>query len=110
MEVLGGDYRFYVDDWGIQSHTFVARFTTNLSSAVELRLRARYYTQTGADFYAMTAAYLDRAVSQNVRHAEVFISPQAHLRRAPTWKRRTACWKSPPARAMRRWKRPTAAR
>ena len=37
--------------------------------------------QTGDDFYQMTAAYLTRAASENVRHAEVFISPQAHLRR-----------------------------
>src|SRR6266481_6421380 len=37
--------------------------------------------QTGDDFYQMTAAYLARAVRENVRHAEVFISPQAHLRR-----------------------------
>jgi len=37
--------------------------------------------QTGDDFYQMTRAYLDRVKADNVRHAEVFISPQAHLRR-----------------------------
>lgn len=37
--------------------------------------------QTGADFYEMTAAYFARAARDNVRHAEVFISPQAHLHR-----------------------------
>jgi adenine deaminase len=37
--------------------------------------------QTGADFYEMTAVYFARAARDNVRHAEVFISPQAHLRR-----------------------------
>jgi adenosine deaminase len=37
--------------------------------------------QTGADFYEMTATYFARAARDNVRHAEVFISPQAHLRR-----------------------------
>jgi adenosine deaminase len=37
--------------------------------------------QTGEDFYEMTTAYLTRAARENVRHAEVFISPQAHTRR-----------------------------
>jgi hypothetical protein len=48
---IGADYRFYADSWGISSHTLDAKFTTNVSSAVELRLRARYYKQTGASFY-----------------------------------------------------------
>ncbi len=48
---VGGDYRFYIDTWGIASHTVDARFTTNLTPRLELRLRARYYTQTGATFY-----------------------------------------------------------
>ena len=33
------------------------------------------------DFYDMTIAYLERARADNVVHAEVFISPQAHTRR-----------------------------
>src|SRR5438045_2902946 len=37
--------------------------------------------QKGSDFYEMTAAYFARAARENVRHAEVFISPQAHTRR-----------------------------
>ena len=37
--------------------------------------------QKGSDFHEMTAAYFARAARENVRHAEVFISPQAHLRR-----------------------------
>src|SRR5882724_8948485 len=37
--------------------------------------------RTGEDFYEMTTAYLTRAARENVRHAEVFISPQAHTRR-----------------------------
>jgi adenosine deaminase len=34
-----------------------------------------------ADFYDMTWAYLERAHAEHVVHAEVFVSPQAHLRR-----------------------------
>ena len=36
---------------------------------------------TERDFHDMTAAYLRRAHADNVVHAEVFISPQAHTRR-----------------------------
>lgn len=36
---------------------------------------------TERDFFDVTAAYLARARLDNVVHAEVFISPQAHLRR-----------------------------
>lgn len=37
--------------------------------------------QTERDFHDLTAAYLQRARQDHVVHAEVFISPQAHLRR-----------------------------
>jgi adenosine deaminase len=33
------------------------------------------------DFYDLTLAYLEKAHSQNVRHAEIFFDPQAHTRR-----------------------------
>ena len=48
---IQGDYRFYFDDWGIQSHTIGARYFTKLGKDVELRLRERFYTQNGASFY-----------------------------------------------------------
>jgi len=53
----------------------------NLQSFLDLYYLGLTVLQTGADFYQMTAAYLSRAARENVRHAEVFISPQAHLRR-----------------------------
>jgi adenosine deaminase len=53
----------------------------NLQSFLDLYYLGLTVLQASADFYEMTAAYLTRAASQNVRHAEVFISPQAHLRR-----------------------------
>src|SRR5215470_14206751 len=53
----------------------------NLQSFLDLYYLGLTVLQTGADFYLMTQAYLDRAARENVRHAEVFISPQAHLRR-----------------------------
>ncbi|HTM23124.1 MAG TPA: DUF3570 domain-containing protein [Kofleriaceae bacterium] len=45
------DYRHYRDTWGITSHTFGAGYSVNLSPGVELRLRNRFYTQSGASFY-----------------------------------------------------------
>jgi adenosine deaminase len=33
------------------------------------------------DFYDLTQAYLEKAASQGVRHAEIFFDPQAHTRR-----------------------------
>jgi len=45
------DYRLYHDTWGITSHTVGARFITNLTKALELRLRERFYTQGDASFY-----------------------------------------------------------
>ena len=53
----------------------------NLQSFLDLYYLGLTVLQGGADFYLMTQAYLDRAARENVRHAEVFISPQAHLRR-----------------------------
>ena len=35
----------------------------------------------GQDFYDLTRAYLKKAFSQNVRHAEIFFDPQAHTGR-----------------------------
>ncbi|MFC0407143.1 adenosine deaminase [Roseomonas elaeocarpi] len=54
---------------------------TDLQSFLDLFYLGLTVLQTGEDFYEMTRAYLDRAAQDRVRHAEVFISPQGHLRR-----------------------------
>src|SRR5262249_48009413 len=53
----------------------------NLQAFLDLFYLGLTVLQTGADFYQMTAAYLSRAASENVRGAEVSISPEARLRR-----------------------------
>jgi adenosine deaminase len=53
----------------------------DLQSFLQLYYLGLTVLQRGEDFYEMTQAYLTRAAGENVRHAEVFISPQAHLRR-----------------------------
>jgi adenosine deaminase len=54
---------------------------SNLQSFLEI-----YYAGLGVlleerDFHDMTWAYLERARAENVVHAELFVSPQAHTRR-----------------------------
>ena len=53
----------------------------SLQSFLDLYYLGLTVLRTGQDFYEMTQAYLVRAARENVRHAEVFISLQAHLRR-----------------------------
>lgn len=50
-----------------------------------------YYTGvkvliTEQDFYELTWAYLEKATAQNIRHTEIFFSPQAHLDRGIEFK------------------------
>ncbi len=48
---IQADYRIYHDTWGITSHTIGTRLFVNFGKKVELRLRNRFYTQNGANFY-----------------------------------------------------------
>ena len=45
------DYRFYIDDWDVTSHTFEASLIKELWRGVWLTPMVRYYSQTEADFY-----------------------------------------------------------
>ena len=45
------DYRFYNDDWGVQSHTLEFSWHQSLSNAFRVSPRIRYYSQSQADFY-----------------------------------------------------------
>jgi hypothetical protein len=49
---LGGNYRFYIDDWGQTSHMLAAQLGWVPDASTLLTLRYRYYTQTGVGFYA----------------------------------------------------------
>ncbi|MFC6861541.1 DUF3570 domain-containing protein, partial [Zunongwangia atlantica 22II14-10F7] len=50
--VLRGYYRFYNDDWGIQSHTASLEMPIKLGSKFTLYPSYRYYTQTAANYFA----------------------------------------------------------
>ena len=45
------DYRFFLDDWGIQSHTFELAWAQPLEDDWQITPRMRYYSQTAANFY-----------------------------------------------------------
>ncbi|HEY2749193.1 MAG TPA: DUF3570 domain-containing protein [Polyangia bacterium] len=47
---IQGDYRFYADNWGIESHTIQLRYFITWGD-LTLRLRERFYYQTGASFF-----------------------------------------------------------
>jgi hypothetical protein len=48
---LQGDYRLYLDSWGVLAHTVQLRYFVVLGGDVTLRLRERFYYQNGADFF-----------------------------------------------------------
>jgi len=53
---LHADYRLYVDNWGINAHTFALSWNQPLGDDWQLIPRFRYYTQGQADFYQATFA------------------------------------------------------
>lgn len=59
-----------------QSHQF-----SDLSSFLDIYYRSLVVLITEDDFYELTLAYLQKAVSQTIRHVEISFDPQAHLSR-----------------------------
>jgi len=47
----GLGYRFYIDDWGVMSHTAVAQVAWLPGEDQTITLRYRYYQQTASNFY-----------------------------------------------------------
>lgn len=52
--VLNLSYRYFWDDWGIQSHTVDMRYRFDFDGGHYLQPRLRYYQQGAADFYRQT--------------------------------------------------------
>ncbi|MHB8874655.1 MAG: DUF3570 domain-containing protein [Myxococcaceae bacterium] len=83
-------YRFYTDSFGVAAHTVEARWTFELEP-FSLRLRYRFYSQTGASFYqssySQALVYLcaDRELSPFTSHlagAKLEWTPPRNFRRA----------------------------
>lgn len=49
---LHADYRFYTDDWSVNSHTFQLKWLQNLGDGWLLTPSVRYYSQSQAFFFA----------------------------------------------------------
>jgi Tfp pilus assembly protein PilW len=49
-------YRFYNDDWGVNSHELGTRLSQYVTRGLSARWEYRYYTQTAADFFRTTYA------------------------------------------------------
>lgn len=54
---------------------------TDLQSFLDVYYAAMDALRTERDFEELARAYLRRAMSQNVKHAEIFFDPQAHMQR-----------------------------
>lgn len=54
---------------------------TDLQSFLDVYYEGSAVLRTAEDFHDLTAAYLDRAAADGVRHLEPFFDPQAHTRR-----------------------------
>lgn len=50
-DVIDFSYRYYTDDWGIDSHTLDLRYRYNFAGNMYLEPHLRWYQQSAADFY-----------------------------------------------------------
>ena len=50
-DVLHASYRYYSDDWGVDSHTVDTKYRLTLADTNYIEGSLRYYNQTSADFY-----------------------------------------------------------
>ncbi|AYN68420.1 DUF3570 domain-containing protein [Euzebyella marina] len=55
-------YRYYLDDWGINSHTLNAELPIKLSDKFTVYPSYRYYTQNEADYFAPYESHISTSV------------------------------------------------
>ena len=67
--------------WGSEGELRAAYRFANLQAFLDMYYAGLTVLLTEEDFFDMTWAYLEKVHAENVRHTEVFISPQAHTRR-----------------------------
>jgi hypothetical protein len=74
----GGGYRFYLDDWGIVSHTAKADLSWAPQRRSTLALSYRFYTQSAADHYR--AQYLESDIGLAYYTRDKELSPLSSQR------------------------------
>lgn len=57
--IINPSFRYYSDDWGIDSLTIEMKYRINLSNKNFIEPKIRYYDQTAADFYAHSLSFID---------------------------------------------------
>lgn len=80
MVELAGRNRIEIP-FGSVSEVEEAYKFNNLQDFLDIYYQGMNVLQTERDFEDLTAAYLDRVASQNVRHVEIFFDPQGHTDR-----------------------------
>ncbi len=75
---LGVSYRFYLDSWGIRSHTGIAQWGWSPSNDTTFLARYRFYQQGAADSYQ--ARYTDAGAIPELRSRDRELSPMRHHR------------------------------
>ncbi|MCF6282697.1 MAG: DUF3570 domain-containing protein [Candidatus Polarisedimenticolaceae bacterium] len=73
-DVIHFSYRYFWDDWGIDSHTFDLKYRYELGAGHYLQPQVRYYMQSAADFYRhslVDSETLPRYVSSDQRLGEM---------------------------------------
>lgn len=71
-DVIHLSYRYFTDDWGINSNTLDFRYQYQLTPRQYLAPHIRYYTQTKADFYVhdlVQGTDVDASGNVNLQHA-----------------------------------------
>ncbi len=76
LGALHADYRFYDDDWGVESHTIDLGWHQNFSGQLQLIPSIRYYTQSQAYFYA---PYYNAPRNDNFASSDYRLSPYGAL-------------------------------
>ena len=77
--IIHGSYRFYTDDWGVDSHTFDFNYRFNLEDTNYFEPRIRLYTQSKADFYQNQFFVDDAGASDPSVNFPEFISADYRL-------------------------------
>lgn len=70
------DYRLYWDSWAVTSHTFELAWYQTLFERFQLVPAVRYYSQSGADFYA---PYFSQLPSDGFASSDYRLSPYGAL-------------------------------
>jgi len=80
LSVLNGtvhaDYRFYIDDWKVSSHTVELAWYQSLWDVARLIPSFRYYSQSQASFYA---PYFGSSPSDGLQSSDYRLSPYGAL-------------------------------